>query len=264
MWNFVIAGIGALANLSVQKRAVKAQKAAFERQVEQDKKNRELAKQDAENKFVDMAKAADKAGINRLTALRSTGGAGFGSYGGITAQVPVLSRASFMETFGGAMLKTWATNKINEPIDAYNDEVRKLELEQRRVDIKLGKQQLDALRSIGGGIGSDKGNNPEATNSRTAVTTPFGTITPSPVSDAEASEQRYGDIVQEAVGLSVLLSDLYRSGLIAAETAFGKRPQFNDPKRGEMIKKRWAKPKLSVPMDMEKPNFGEQWWMYAP
>jgi hypothetical protein len=142
MFNFLIAGIGALASYNAQKRAAKAQEAAYQRQLEQDRRNRILAKQDAANKFVEMGKAADKAGFNRLTVLRATGGAGFGNYGGYTAQVPVISRANFIETFGGSMLKTWATNKINAPIDKYNAEVRKLELEQRRLDIKLSKQTL--------------------------------------------------------------------------------------------------------------------------
>jgi hypothetical protein len=264
MFNFLVAGIGALASYNAQKRAAKAQEAAYQRQLEQDKKNRELAKQDAANKFVDMGEAADKAGINRLTALRATGGAGFGNYGGYTAQAPVLSRASFIETFGGSMLKTWATNKINAPIDKYNAEVRKLELEQRRLDIKLGKQQLDALRSVGVGIGSNEGNNPEATNSRTAVTTPAGTIKPANVSDAEAYEQRYGDIVQEIAGISVLLSDLYNTGLISAQTAFGKKPSFNNPERGQMVKRRLTTPIFSTELGRTTPGYGEQWHMYAP
>jgi plasmid maintenance system antidote protein VapI len=145
MFNFLIAGIGALASYNAQKRAAKAQEAAYQRQLEQDRKNRQLAKQDAANKFVDLGKAADKAGINRLTALRATGGAGFGMYGGYTAQVPVISRANFIETFGGSMLKTWATNKINEPIDAYNKQIRKLELEQRQLDIKLSRKQINNI-----------------------------------------------------------------------------------------------------------------------
>lgn len=147
MFNFLIAGIGALASYNAQKRAAKAQEAAYQRQLEQDRKNRELAKQDAANKFVDMGKAADKAGINRLTALRATGGAGFGMYGGYTAQAPVISRANFIETFGGSMLKTWATNKINAPIDKYNAEVRKLDLEARKLDIKLGRKQLEGMKN---------------------------------------------------------------------------------------------------------------------
>jgi hypothetical protein len=145
MFNFLIAGIGALASHSAQKRAAKAQEAAYQRQLEQDRINRELAKQDAANKFVDMGKAADKAGINRLTALRATGGAGFGMYGGYTAQAPVISRANFIETFGGSMLKTWATNKINEPIELYNKQIRKLELEQRQLEIKLSTKQINNI-----------------------------------------------------------------------------------------------------------------------
>jgi hypothetical protein len=169
MWGFIAAGVGAIASYKAQKRAFEAQQKAFKRQLELDRKNRELAKQDAANKFVDMSNAAEKAGINRLTALRATGGAGFGMYGGYTAKVPVLSRATFMETFGVSMVKTWATNKINEPIDTYNREIRELEKQQRQLDIKLAKQQLSTLKkpqnkmpAAGGNIGAP-GSNIETT-----------------------------------------------------------------------------------------------------
>jgi hypothetical protein len=281
MLGFLGAVVGAIASHKAQKRAAAAQEAAYKRmlaeqaaarkrQAEIDAKNRELAKQDAANKFTDMNKAASKAGINPLTALRATGGAGFGAYGGYnglmqsTIQAPVLSKQSFAMNLGTRLANTFIDMKMNAPIDRYNAEVRNLELEQRRLDIKLGKQQLDALRSVGVGIGSNKGNNPEATNSRTAVTTPAGTISPANVSDAEAYEQRYGDIVQEIAGIGTLLSDLYNTGLISAETAFGKKPSYNNPGRGEMVKRRLTTPIFSTPLGRTTPGFGEQWSMYAP
>jgi hypothetical protein len=259
---------GAIADTSIAKKQVKRQnaaaEAAYKRQLAQDKKNRQLAKQDASNKFTDLTAAAKKAGINPLTALRATGGAGFGMYGGMTAVAPVLSRFNFATTFATNVGKQVLNYKQNAPIDKYNAEVRKLELEQRRLDIKLGKQQLNALRSVGVGIGSNKGNNPDATNSRTAVTTPAGTTTPANVSDAEAYEQRYGDIMQEVAGIGILLSDLYNTGLISAETAFGKKPSFNNPGRGEMVKRRLTTPIFSTPLGRTTPGYGEQWSMYAP
>jgi hypothetical protein len=95
---------GALADTRNAKKQIERQnaaaEAAYQRQLAQDAKNRELAKQDASNKFTDMKAAAEKAGINPLTALRATGGVGFGMYGGMTAVAPVLSKFNFAETFG--------------------------------------------------------------------------------------------------------------------------------------------------------------------
>lgn len=146
---------GALADTSIakkqQKQANAAAEAAYKRQLAQDEKNRQLAKQDAANKFVDMNAAAKKAGINPLTALRATGGAGFGMYGGMTAVAPVLSRFNFATTFAKNVGQVFLDKKQNEPIDAYNRELRKLELEQRRLDIKLAKQTLTGMTQNSGG-----------------------------------------------------------------------------------------------------------------
>lgn len=281
MWTFLGAVVGAIASHNAQKRAAAAQEAAYKRMLAEqaaarnrqaviDAKNRQLAKKDASNKFTDMSNAAQKAGINPLTALRTTGGAGFGSYGGYsglmqnTIQAPVLSKQSFAMNLGTRLANTFIDEKMNAPIDKYNAEVRKLELEQRRLDIKLGKKQLDELRSLGGRNDSNNGNNPEATDSRTAVDTLLGQTIPADISDAEAYEQRYGDIVQEAAGISILLADLYKTGLISAHSAFGKNSGFNNPKRAEMVKKRLNTPIFSTPLGRVSPGWGENWSMYAP
>jgi hypothetical protein len=219
------------------------------------KEQRKQAIADQEQQFVRMRDAAEKAGFNPLTALRLTGGQGFGG-------LPTFSKYA---AFGNvAMGITDAF--INRPIDKYNKEIRELELEQRRADLEIAKQTLGAMsKATAMGItGSNKGNNPEATNSRTAITTPLGTTTPANVSDAEAVEQRYGDIAQEIYGATTLLSDLYNSGLISAETAFGKKPSYNNPGRGKMVKKRLETGILSRPLGRTTPGFGEQWSMYAP
>jgi hypothetical protein len=159
MFNILGAVVGAIASHNAQKRAARAQEAAYKRMLAEqaaarkrqaaiDARNRELAKQDASNKFTDMNKAASKAGINPLTALRATGGAGYGAYGGYnglmqsTIQAPVLSKQSFAMNLGTRLANTFIDMKMNAPIDKYNAEVRKLELEQRRLDIKLSKQTL--------------------------------------------------------------------------------------------------------------------------
>jgi hypothetical protein len=164
MLSFIVSGIGAIASYQAQKRQQKAQEAAYRRMLAEqaaarkrqaaiDAKNRELAKKDASNKFTDMSKAASKAGINPLTALRATGGAGFGAYGGYnglmqsTIQAPILSKQSFAENLGTRLANTYLDMKINAPIDKYNAEVRKLDLEARKLDIKLGKSELDKINA---------------------------------------------------------------------------------------------------------------------
>jgi hypothetical protein len=212
---------------------------------------RDQIKADQDQQFVRMRNAAERAGFNPLTVLRQTGGRGF--------EIPILSKQA---------QQNWAEPLINfasqQPIDKYNKEIRKLELEQRRADLAIAKQTLGAMSKATAMGVTGKGNNPEATDSRTAVTTPAGTTSPANVSDAEAYEQRYGDIVQEVAGVSILLSDVYNTGLISAQTAFGKKPSYNNPGRGQMVKKRLEAGILSRPLGRTTPGFGEQWSMYAP
>lgn len=219
------------------------------------KQQRKQAIADQDNQFVRMRNAAQRAGFNPLTVLRATGGQGF-------TGLPTISKAA---AFGNAAVGIFDAFR-QSPIDKYNKQVRDLELEQRRANVAIAKKTLGAMsKATAMGItGSGKGNNPEATDSRTAVTTPFGTTSPANVSDAEAVEQRYGDIAQEIAGASNLLSDLYYTGLISAETAFGQKPSYNNPARGQMVKKRLETGILSRPLGRTTPGIGEQWSMYAP
>lgn len=113
-------------------------------------KQRAAEKADQANKFLDMRNAAQKAGFNPLTVLRATGGAGFG---GTNAVMPVMSKQNFLATFAAKSVGKYIQNVENAPIDAYNDQIRKLELEQRRLDIKLAKQTLIGMtQKVTGGI----------------------------------------------------------------------------------------------------------------
>jgi hypothetical protein len=217
------------------------------------KAQRKQAIADQDNQYVRMRNAAQRAGFNPLTVMRATGGQGF-------TGLPVISKAA---AFGN--MATGIFDAVRQlPIDKYNKQVRDLELEQRRADVAIAKQTLGAMSKATAMGMTGKGNNPEATDSRTAVTTPAGPSSPANVSDAEAYEQRYGDIVQEVAGVGILLSDLYNTGLISAETAFGKKPSYNNPSRGQMVKKRLETGILSRPLGRTTPGYGEQWSMYAP
>jgi hypothetical protein len=102
-------------------------------------KQRAAEKADQANKFVDMRNAAQKAGFNPLTVLRATGGAG---YGGTNAVMPVMSKQNFVATFAAKAAGQYYENKANAPIDAYNQQVRNLDIYQRGLDIKISKQTL--------------------------------------------------------------------------------------------------------------------------
>jgi hypothetical protein len=123
-----------------------------------DEKNRATAKADAANKYTDMNAAAEKAGLNPLTVLRATGGTGFGAYGGYgavmrqglvqpTITAPVLSKSSVATQVGLGMLKSFVDYKSNQKANEYYDRLNELDLEQRQLDIKLSKQQLQKMRA---------------------------------------------------------------------------------------------------------------------
>ena len=152
-WEFLLAAVNAFSSASAAQDQNAARQEAYERQRAQDEQNRKLAKEDASNKFVDMRNAAQKAGFNPLTALRMTGAAGFGAYGGYTAQVPVLSKVNFSRSIGTSLVSAYATMKINEPIDKYNKEIRELEKAERKAELALKplqgalmKAQLEELK----------------------------------------------------------------------------------------------------------------------
>jgi hypothetical protein len=121
-----------------------------------DEQNRITAKADAANKFVDMNAAAQKAGLNPLTVLRATGGSGFGAYGGYgavlqgsvvqpTIQAPILSNQSVAQQIGLGALQGFIDFKANQRMNEHYDRLNELDLEQRKIDIKLGNAQLDQL-----------------------------------------------------------------------------------------------------------------------
>lgn len=114
--------VGALTDTALamdqQQRSNRAKKQAYEQN-----------KKDASNKFVDLRNAAQKAGFNPLTALRATGGVGFGSYG-----APVLSKQTFAATFGKNLAKGYLDSK-ETPIDKYNAQIRDLEIKERMARI---------------------------------------------------------------------------------------------------------------------------------
>jgi len=87
---------------------------------------RKQAIADQDNQYVRMRNAAQRAGFNPLTVLRSTGGQGF-------TGLPVISKAA---AFGNAAAGIFDAVR-QAPIDKYNKKVRDLEIKQRKADLEL-------------------------------------------------------------------------------------------------------------------------------
>lgn len=92
-----------------------------------------------ETQFQRMRDAASRAGFNPLSALRA---GALSAYGG-TALPP--GGAAFAAQYLGDAIGEAFDKKANEPIEKYNAEIRKLELEQRKMDIKLSRATLGGL-----------------------------------------------------------------------------------------------------------------------
>jgi hypothetical protein len=98
------------------------------------KQQRKQAIADQDNQYVRMRNAAQRAGFNPLTVMRATGGAGF-------TGLPTISKAA---AFGNAAAGIFDAVR-RAPIDKYNEEIRKLEKEQREVTLSIDKLQLEKL-----------------------------------------------------------------------------------------------------------------------
>lgn len=263
--------VGGLADTTFAKKEQEKQnaaaEAAYQRQLEAERleaeKNRALAQSDAANKFIDMSAAAQKAGINPLTALRTTGAAGFGAYGGFASQAvaPVLSSFSFARTFATNVAETYFDQKVNEPIDKYNKQIRDLEIQQRLADLRLTKGQIGVMSSQQA-LQQLSGTNPMSAE-RTAIEAFGYSNQPADMSDAEVAETRYGDIAQEAYGLSVLVADVASAlGQSITTTVLPKLADDNIGGYRKLAERLKNRPTGFVPT--EYPKMAEQWWMYAP
>lgn len=174
------AAVSAVAQADADKKRNAAAEAAYQRQLAQqqkerdrqaaidaankaeqlatDEKNRATAKADAANKYVDMNAAAQKAGLNPLTVLRETGGTGFGAYGGYgalmrqglvqpTISAPILSKTSVATQIGLGAVKGFIDYKTNIKANEHYDRLNELDLEQRKLNIKIGKAQLNNMNA---------------------------------------------------------------------------------------------------------------------
>jgi hypothetical protein len=221
---------------------------------------RNQAKKDQDNQFVRMRNAAQRAGFNPLTVLRNTGGQGF-------LGLPTLSK---MAAFGNAIGGMFDYYK-QQPIDKYNKQVRDLTLKSMNADIAntlantrytgiLSKQALGSFGSVNstetGKLLSDRINQttesgvdlpndpkvpqgykvPDEVMEQFPLQVGPTSLSSAPMSAASVVEEQYGDAVSWFYGPVKFIADVYSTGVLSAHKQTGTG--FNDPKRGQMVKRR--------------------------
>lgn len=87
--------------------------------------------------FKGMRDDAEAAGFNPLTALRSGAASGY--------MIPALSKQSFVGQFLSGSIRAGTDAFLNKDIDAYNKEIRQLNLKERKLNIGLMSKQLAAM-----------------------------------------------------------------------------------------------------------------------
>lgn len=221
---------------------------------------RRQAIKDQDNQFVRMRNAAQRAGFNPLTVLRNTGGQGF-------TGLPTISKAA---AFGNAAAGIFDAYR-QAPIDKYNKQVRDLTIKGMNADIAntlantrytglLSKQVLGSFLSKSGAdigklfskrieqttdSGVDLPNDPKVPEGYTVpdeVMEQFPlhlgplSLSASPMSAASVVEEQYGDALSWAYGPLKFVADVYSTGVLSVHKHTGSG--FNDPKRGQMVKRR--------------------------
>lgn len=178
-----------------------------------------------------MAREAEKAGFNPLTAIRNGGSAGF-----VTTHHPALS----MEDRLGGVFSTLGNALMS--FDSRAEERAELENKMLQAQLEqIGRQNDAANRSWFGDVPVAMGASVVGADGR-----PAGGLTPGqrtatnpwPVGsgiainprlpDAEMAETRYGDIVQEVFGVGTLAGDVYQNLPAAPKGSVVTRKEVND------------------------------------
>lgn len=105
--------------------------------------------------LVKMRREAERAGFNPLSVMRAGGISAFTNYTTTTTMPAISKQSLFGQIVGGVMTNAfdaWA----NKDIDAYNAEIRNLELQQRKADLSISRKTL-------GMIGQSQSNKPTGT-----------------------------------------------------------------------------------------------------
>jgi hypothetical protein len=84
--------------------------------------------------FKQMRDDATAAGFNPLTAMRSGAMSGY--------MIPALSKQSFVGQFLSGAIRAGTDAFLNKDIDLYNEEIRKLNLQERKLNIGIMSKQL--------------------------------------------------------------------------------------------------------------------------
>lgn len=84
--------------------------------------------------FAGLRRDAQAAGFNPLTAMRSGAISGY--------MIPALSKTSFSKQFLSGAIRAGTDAFLNKDIDLYNEEIRKLNLQERKLNIGIMSKQL--------------------------------------------------------------------------------------------------------------------------
>jgi hypothetical protein len=242
------------------------------------------------NFYVNLRNAAQRAGFNPLTVLRSGTAGAYQAEGNSYDTMPLLTSNSFANMMMDAeesqvrmdnMRAQERNMQQQQNIDKLNYELRKAELE---VGQRLATQEL--INKVPSGITVMDSNNAANVTTDEGVDLPNDPAIPagytvpkevmeqfpihlgaislsgSPMSPAAVVEEQYGDFVSWIYGPAKAVGDLYYTGFKYAVDNGAQG--YNHPKRGEMLKQRLQRKVTSTPWLSEKPSYGEQWSMYAP
>jgi hypothetical protein len=187
---------------------------AQKRQNKRDRRNYEKAQKDNKkreaNYYLNLRKAAEKGGINPLTALRSGGGSGYSSLAGRITQ-PLMTRDPLAAGISAA------SNFYQNYLMTRNNQKFESQMQNQRFAHDERMTRLNASLNRANNLS-------EKDKERTSLNI-FGFETnPANIDDAEIVEQRYGDIISWAYGLGVLVSDTYKNIPYLTRNAKGMEP----------------------------------------
>jgi hypothetical protein len=241
------------------------------------------------NFYVNLRNAAQRAGFNPLTVLRSGTAGAYQAEGNSYDTMPLLTSNSFANMLMDAEESQVRMDNMRaqERNMQHQQNMDKLNYDLRRAELELGQRlaSQELIQKLPSGMTVMDGNKANVTTDEgidlpNDPAIPAGYTVPeevmeqfpvqlgaislsgSPMSPAAVVEEQYGDFVSWIYGPAKMVGDLYYTGM---KYAVDKGAQgFANPKRSEMIKKRLQRQVISAPWLSEKPSFGEQWSMYAP
>lgn len=192
-------------------------------------KSREAALNDQKFQYKRLREAAELAGFNPLTVLKMAGAANGGpnlslnspsmtsvGMGGVGMGSAGLATGGYIDSAPALSSAEWIRDSFDlvgdmiAPKDPMEAERQKLEMDLLRAQIKRTDSPFGPTTNTV--VGSAASNAPREDYRLPSITFGGNAWKTDPgTSDAEATESRYGDIIQEVYGFGVLASDLWHN-----------------------------------------------------